>query len=55
LRIHSLQGLRAACISFVVLSHLSGTGNFPRSHLLEIYGNLGVRIFLVVSGYLITA
>jgi peptidoglycan/LPS O-acetylase OafA/YrhL len=55
LRIHSLQGLRAACISFVVLSHLSGTRNFPHSHLLEIYGNLGVRIFLVVSGYLITA
>ena len=55
MRIHSLQGLRAVCISFVVLSHLSGTGNFPRSHLLEIYGNLGVRIFLVVSGYLITA
>lgn len=55
MRIHSLQGLRAACIGFIVLSHLSGTGNFPRSHLLEIYGNLGVRIFLVVSGYLITA
>lgn len=55
MRIHSLQGLRAVCISFVVLSHLSGTQNFPRSHVLEIYGNLGVRIFLVVSGYLITA
>jgi peptidoglycan/LPS O-acetylase OafA/YrhL len=55
MRIHSLQGLRAVCITFVVLSHLSGTHNFPRSHLLEIYGNLGVRIFLVVSGYLITA
>ena len=55
MRIHSLQGLRAVCISFVVLSHLSGTQDFPRSHVLEIYGNLGVRIFLVVSGYLITA
>ena len=54
MRIHSLQGLRAVCITFVVLSHLSGTQNFPRSHVLEIYGNLGVRIFLVVSGYLIT-
>lgn len=55
MRIHSLQGLRAVCISFVVLSHLSGTQNFGRSHLLEIYGNMGVRIFLVLSGYLITA
>ncbi len=55
MRIHSLQGLRAVCISLVVLSHLSGTQHFPRSYLLEIYGNLGVRIFLVVSGYLITA
>jgi peptidoglycan/LPS O-acetylase OafA/YrhL len=55
MRIHSLQGLRAVCISLVVLSHLSGTQHFGRSHLLEIYGNLGVRIFLVVSGYLITA
>jgi peptidoglycan/LPS O-acetylase OafA/YrhL len=55
MRIHSLQGLRAVCIAFVVLSHLSGTRNFPHSHLLEVYGNLGVRIFLVLSGYLITA
>jgi peptidoglycan/LPS O-acetylase OafA/YrhL len=55
MRLHSLQGLRAVCISLVVLSHLSGTQNFPRTHVLEIYGNLGVRIFLVVSGYLITA
>ncbi len=55
MRIHSLQGLRAVCILFVVLSHLSGTQHFGRSHLLEIYGNLGVRIFLVLSGYLITA
>jgi len=55
MRLHSLQGLRAVCITLVVLSHVSGTRNFPRSHILEIYGNLGVRIFLVVSGYLITA
>jgi len=55
MRLHSLQGLRAVCITLVVLSHLSGTQNFPRVHLLEIYGNLGVRIFLVDSGYLITA
>ncbi|HUM04825.1 MAG TPA: acyltransferase [Terriglobales bacterium] len=55
MRLHSLQGLRAVCITLVVLSHVSGTQHFPRVHMLEIYGNLGVRIFLVVSGYLITA
>jgi len=55
MRLHSLQGLRAVCISFVVLAHLSGTQHFFRSPLLEMYGNLGVRIFLVLSGYLITA
>jgi len=54
-RIHSLQGLRAVCITFVVLAHLSGTHHFFHSLVVERYGNLGVRIFLVLSGYLITA
>ncbi len=54
MRIHSLQGLRAICISFVVLAHVSGTQNCFHSLVVERYGNLGVRIFLVLSGYLIT-
>ena len=54
MRIHSLQGLRAVCITFVVLAHLSGTRNCFHSLVVERYGNLGVRIFLVMSGYLIT-
>ena len=55
MRIHSLQGLRAICITFVVLAHLSGTQNCFHSLVVERYGNLGVRIFLVLSGYLITS
>jgi peptidoglycan/LPS O-acetylase OafA/YrhL len=55
MRIPSLFGLRAVCISFVLLAHLSGTRNFIHSHVLELYGNLGSRIFLVLSGYLITS
>ena len=54
MRIHSLQGLRAISIVFVLLAHLSGTHNCFRSRVAESYGNPGVRIFLVLSGYLIT-
>jgi len=54
MRIHSLQGLRAVCITLVVMAHLSGTHNCFHSLVVERYGNLGVRIFLVLSGFLIT-
>lgn len=53
--IPSLDGLRAVAVLLVVISHLCGTVNFwlPRdSHLLP--GNFGVRVFFVISGYLIT-
>jgi peptidoglycan/LPS O-acetylase OafA/YrhL len=55
MRIPSLFGLRAVCISFVLLAHLSGTRHFVRSGVLELYGNLGSRIFFVLSGFLITS
>lgn len=55
MRIPSLFGLRAVCISFVLLAHLSGTRNFFHSPALEVYGNLGSRIFFVLSGFLITS
>jgi peptidoglycan/LPS O-acetylase OafA/YrhL len=55
MRIHSLQGVRAICISLVLLAHVAGTRNFPGSRILEAYGNPGVRIFLILSGYLITS
>jgi peptidoglycan/LPS O-acetylase OafA/YrhL len=54
MRIHSLQGLRAISIALVLLAHVSGTHNCFRSRVAERYGNPGVRIFLVLSGYLIT-
>jgi peptidoglycan/LPS O-acetylase OafA/YrhL len=55
MRIHSLQGVRAICISLVLLAHVAGTRHFPGSRVLEAYGNPGVRIFLILSGYLITS
>lgn len=54
-RIPSLDGLRALSLSLVVLGHLGGTQGFPRVFdIFEKYANLGVRVFFVISGYLIT-
>ncbi len=54
--IPSLNGLRAVSIGFVLLAH--GIG-FSQDHsftfrLFLLHGNLGVRIFFVISGFLIT-
>lgn len=54
MRIPSLDGLRAISILCVLLAHLSGTRNFQSSPIFELYGNFGVRVFFVISGYLIT-
>jgi peptidoglycan/LPS O-acetylase OafA/YrhL len=52
-RIPSLDGLRAISITLVLLSHwVSWNGISPQ--LLESYGKLGVHVFFVLSGYLIT-
>ena len=55
-RIPSLDGLRALSISLVLLGHLAGTRNFPSIPELGNWqlGNLGVRVFFVISGFLIT-
>ena len=55
-RIPSLDGLRAVSIALVVLAHLNGTRYFPVSSELGQWqlGNLGVRVFFVISGFLIT-
>ena len=56
-RIPSLDGLRAIAVSLVVLSHLAGTRAFPVSARLidELdAGALGVRVFFVISGFLIS-
>ncbi|HXU83336.1 MAG TPA: acyltransferase, partial [Polyangia bacterium] len=50
--IPSLDGLRAISIAFVLVSHAAGTPNFP-VEMLRI-GELGVRVFFVISGFLIT-
>jgi peptidoglycan/LPS O-acetylase OafA/YrhL len=52
-RIPSLDGLRAISISLVVVGHLAYGGHALR--FLSQYANLGVRIFFVISGYLITS
>jgi peptidoglycan/LPS O-acetylase OafA/YrhL len=50
-----LDGLRAISISIVVLGHLSETRGFPQGyHLFAMYSQFGVRIFFVISGFLIT-
>jgi peptidoglycan/LPS O-acetylase OafA/YrhL len=47
-RIHSLDGIRAVSILLVVVDHMGGRA------VLEM-GSLGVRIFFIISGYLITS
>lgn len=57
-RIKSLDGLRAFSIGLVIASHLLGTrGFFPNTGLANTFelGELGVRIFFVISGFLITS
>ena len=55
-RIPTLDGLRAVSIVLVLLNHLVGTLYYPAilSPLGE-FGNFGVRVFFVISGYLITS
>ena len=55
-RIPSLDGLRALSISFVLVGHLALNTGFPiqRSWWTDAYAHYGVRIFFVISGFLIT-
>lgn len=54
-RFASLDGLRALSILFVCVGHLAGTVNFPEIlSTLHNLGNFGVKIFFVISGFLIT-
>lgn len=54
-RIAALDGLRAVSVAFVILGHLVGTHNFPRVlYPLTWFAEFGVRIFFVISGFLIT-
>ena len=57
-RIPSLDGLRALSIGLVILSHLLGTRGFPFGPralgTVGDFGYLGVKVFFVIAGYLIT-
>src|SRR5262245_48256681 len=52
--IPGLDGLRAISILFVLVGHLTGTRGFPNVPILGHLGNFGVRIFFIISGFLIT-
>lgn len=54
-RIPSLDGLRAISIVMVVLGHMTGTAGLPVRWLPFAWGGLGVTVFFVISGYLITS
>ena len=56
MRIPSLDGLRAISIVLVLFGHLRGTTGFPIAtpHGGPGYANFGVRVFFVISGFLIT-
>jgi len=57
-RIQSLDGLRAVSIVLVLFGHLSETAGFLSLDVYKRVGdvaNLGVRVFFVISGYLITS
>ena len=57
-RIPSLDGLRALSIALVIVTHASGMRGFPRAVAAVVQprnlGDLGVRVFFVISGFLIT-
>jgi peptidoglycan/LPS O-acetylase OafA/YrhL len=54
-RIPSLDGLRAVSILLVLLGHVGGTRGLPRLNLgVGDYAHLGVIVFFVISGFLIT-
>jgi len=56
-RLSSLDGLRAIAIVLVVVEHAHHTPGFPPIDLqpwLGDYGRLGVTLFFVISGFLIT-
>ena len=57
-RIPSLDGLRGISILLVLFAHLLGTQGFLSvkvAHTIGDLGNLGVRVFFIISGFLITS
>jgi peptidoglycan/LPS O-acetylase OafA/YrhL len=57
-RLPSLDGLRAVSIVLVLLGHLNGTRNVGSIPAIRVFGDiahLGVVVFFVISGFLITS
>ncbi len=57
-RFAGLDGIRAFAVIGVVMYHISGLPDFPKIHALKALcnrGTLGVDIFFVLSGFLITS
>ena len=55
-RLNSLDGLRAISILLVLIGHLNGTRNFGTYNLIAgDVAHLGVVVFFVISGFLITS
>jgi peptidoglycan/LPS O-acetylase OafA/YrhL len=55
-RLRSLDGIRAISVGLVILGHLSGTRGFAGLNLgIGDYAHLGVVVFFVISGFLITS
>jgi peptidoglycan/LPS O-acetylase OafA/YrhL len=55
-KLPSLDGLRAISIALVILGHLSGTKGFGTLDLgIGNYAHLGVVVFFVISGFLISS
>lgn len=58
-RIPSLDGCRAISIILVILSHLCNTPSFrsfdPYARMMFHFGPFGVKVFFVISGFLITS
>lgn len=57
MRIPSLDGIRCIAVFFVLISHCKGTIGYTFPGYIDWFfnlGNLGVRIFFVLSGFLIT-
>jgi peptidoglycan/LPS O-acetylase OafA/YrhL len=54
--IPSLDGARAVAILIVIVAHLALKGSIPHAQALHQFdfGNYGVRVFFVISGFLIT-
>jgi peptidoglycan/LPS O-acetylase OafA/YrhL len=53
---NSLDGLRAISILMVLVGHLNGTRGFFQANLgIGDYAHLGVVVFFVISGFLITS